>query len=226
MLGVRGDWEATRFPVGERRASSDCVLRDLAYLLLPRESPSFPTTPSNGDEKRTPLPRWDVFPSLIINIKRSISNCDACKDHWGDLYYPLGLSIQAEFPRSGFETLIWQRGGGEWRDACGKRVLGETPQGLRRLTARPTESEPFPGAPRAPQYLETESSRILPVSGTRKEHGWYGSHPCSFVRVHITITSLYNGAANGPLGKDAQLIEDLSSIDRTKEYQLTYLQNR
>ncbi len=52
-MSVRGGWEATRFPLGEWQASSDCVLRDLAYLLLPRESRSFPTTPFDVGEKRT-----------------------------------------------------------------------------------------------------------------------------------------------------------------------------
>ncbi|SDO33570.1 hypothetical protein SAMN05421677_104154 [Halobacillus aidingensis] len=61
MLSGRGGWEATRFPVGERRASSDYVLRDLAYLLLPRESRSFPTTPFDVWVKRTLLPRMSDF---------------------------------------------------------------------------------------------------------------------------------------------------------------------
>ncbi|REJ09765.1 hypothetical protein DYE48_09215 [Halobacillus trueperi] len=40
--------------------------------------------------------------------------------------------MQADFSRSGFENLPWQRGGGEWGDSCGKKVLGETPQSEAR----------------------------------------------------------------------------------------------
>ncbi|REJ09925.1 hypothetical protein DYE48_07400 [Halobacillus trueperi] len=37
---------------------------------------------------------------------------------------PINMCIKAAYSRSGFEILIWQRGGGEWRDSCGKKVHG------------------------------------------------------------------------------------------------------
>ncbi len=86
-LSVRGGWEATRFPVGERRASSDCVLRDLAYLLLPRESRSFPTTPFHVREKR-PLYQVGLSPHYPIDrsMKRFVSSLYVL---WSGLYDPL-----------------------------------------------------------------------------------------------------------------------------------------
>ena len=45
VLSVRGGWEATRFPVGEWQASSDFVLRDLAYLLSPTGVSQLPNPP-------------------------------------------------------------------------------------------------------------------------------------------------------------------------------------
>ncbi|REJ04886.1 hypothetical protein DYE48_20980, partial [Halobacillus trueperi] len=41
---------------------------------------------------------------------------------------PITMCIKAANSESGFEILKWQRGGGEWRDSCGKKVHGETPQ--------------------------------------------------------------------------------------------------
>ncbi len=46
MLSFRVGEEATRFPVGDLASFLGTIaLRDLAYLLLPRESRSFPTNP-------------------------------------------------------------------------------------------------------------------------------------------------------------------------------------
>ncbi|REJ06725.1 hypothetical protein DYE48_18510 [Halobacillus trueperi] len=42
------------------------------------------------------------------------------------------MDIKAAYSGSGFEILIWQKGGGEWGDSCGKKVHGETPQSEAR----------------------------------------------------------------------------------------------
>ncbi|QAS53623.1 hypothetical protein HLI_16150 [Halobacillus litoralis] len=48
-----------------------------------------------------------------------------------------------------FREMNIVRGGGERRDSCGKRVLGETPEGIMPEEAQraPAESELFPAAP-------------------------------------------------------------------------------
>ncbi|REJ09779.1 hypothetical protein DYE48_06595 [Halobacillus trueperi] len=143
--------------MGERRASSDCVLRDLAYLLLPRESRSFPTTPFHEDEKRTPLLWEGAFHySGVISIKRTISSFS----------HVITICIKAAYSGYGFEILIWQRGGGEWRDSCGTKVHGETPQDAVRGGS--PHSRGKRAIPRSPdphnKHLETESSTIGSLS--------------------------------------------------------------
>ncbi len=163
-LRVRGGWEATRFPVGERRASSDCVLRDLAYLLLPRESRSFPTTPFHVREKRTPVPSWTVSP--LSNRYKYEALCIKPLRTLEQFIRSASSIINTDYCGSGFWNLPWQRGGGEWRDSCGNRVLGETPQGvsLRRLTALPRKASHSPQPHPLNKSLEIESSTILPFS--------------------------------------------------------------
>ncbi len=53
---LRGVWETTRFPAGEPASLLGRFhsLWGLAWLLLPLESRSFPTTPFEEWEKRTP----------------------------------------------------------------------------------------------------------------------------------------------------------------------------
>ncbi|REJ10084.1 hypothetical protein DYE48_05050 [Halobacillus trueperi] len=60
------------------------------------------------------------------------------------------------------KILIWQRGGGEWGDSCGKEVLGETPQdAVRGGSPRSHGKRAIPRSPHAlTKSLETESSRI------------------------------------------------------------------
>ncbi|RDY70827.1 hypothetical protein DXT76_11400 [Halobacillus trueperi] len=49
---------------------------------------------------------------------------------------------------SSFETLVWQRGGGEWRDSCGEKVLGETPQdAVRGVSPRSRGKRAIPRSP-------------------------------------------------------------------------------
>ncbi len=134
---------------GEWRASSDSVLRDLAYLLLPRESRSFPTTPFHVREKRIPVPEALCIKPLrtlerFIRSASSIINTDYCG--------------------SGFENLPWQRGGGEWRDSCGKKVQGETPQdAVRGGSPRSRGKRVIPRSPYPlNKSLEIESSTIQP----------------------------------------------------------------
>ncbi|REJ05784.1 hypothetical protein DYE48_19940 [Halobacillus trueperi] len=76
------------------------------------------------------------------------------------------MSIQADFLRNGFEILTWLKGGGEWRDSCGKKVLGETPQdAVRGGSPRSRGKRVIPRSPHPlNKSLETESSTILPFS--------------------------------------------------------------
>ncbi|REJ09363.1 hypothetical protein DYE48_09730 [Halobacillus trueperi] len=61
---------------------------------------------------------------------------------------------------SGFETLIWQRGGGEWRDSCGKKVLGETPQsGARGGSPRPRGKRVIPLRPQS--RIQTSRNQVF-----------------------------------------------------------------
>ncbi|REJ08314.1 hypothetical protein DYE48_14230 [Halobacillus trueperi] len=71
------------------------------------------------------------------------------------------MDIKAAYSGSGFEILIWQRGGGEWRDSCGKKVLGETPQDAVRGGSPRSRGKRAITRSLHPlnKSLETESSR-------------------------------------------------------------------
>ena len=63
-----------------------------------------------------------------------------------------------------FENLLGQGASGDGEDSCGKRVLGETPQGcsLRRLTALPRKAT----HPPTPRTTHTKISKLsLPQLG-------------------------------------------------------------
>ncbi|REJ05649.1 hypothetical protein DYE48_20210 [Halobacillus trueperi] len=57
------------------------------------------------------------------------------------------------------------RGGGEWRDSCGKKVHGETPQdAVRGGSPRSRGKRAIPRSPiHLYKTLETESSTILHI---------------------------------------------------------------
>ncbi|REJ09383.1 hypothetical protein DYE48_09840 [Halobacillus trueperi] len=63
---------------------------------------------------------------------------------------------------SGFENLPWQKGEGGWRDSCGKKVLGETPQdAVRGGSPRSRGKRAIPLRPHPlNKSIETESSTI------------------------------------------------------------------
>ncbi|REJ08624.1 hypothetical protein DYE48_13105 [Halobacillus trueperi] len=72
------------------------------------------------------------------------------------------MCIKAAYSGCGFEILILQRGGGEWRDSCGKKVYGETPQdAVRGGSPRSRGKRAIPRSPYPlNKSLETESSTI------------------------------------------------------------------
>ncbi|REJ08285.1 hypothetical protein DYE48_14080 [Halobacillus trueperi] len=73
------------------------------------------------------------------------------------------VCIKAAYSRSVFEILIWQRGGGEWRDSCGKKVHGETPQDA--VQGGSPRSRGKRAIPRSPIHLIKVSKPTLPRSG-------------------------------------------------------------
>ncbi len=164
VLGVRGGWEATRFPVGEWRTSSDSVLRDLAYLLLPRESRSFPTTPFHVRKKRTPVPSWMVshYPT-VRSIERSVSNLYV---PWSGLYDPLLQSYILTIAEVVSRTFHGKGAEGNGETPAGTECLVRPHKAvsLRRLTALPRKASHSPQPHPLDKSLETEFSTTLPVS--------------------------------------------------------------
>ncbi|REJ10151.1 hypothetical protein DYE48_05420 [Halobacillus trueperi] len=73
------------------------------------------------------------------------------------------MCIKAANSESGFEILKWQRGGGEWRDSCGKKVHGETPQDAVRGGS--PRSRGKRAIPRSPIHSTKVSNLSLPQSG-------------------------------------------------------------
>ncbi|REJ06691.1 hypothetical protein DYE48_18335 [Halobacillus trueperi] len=80
------------------------------------------------------------------------------------------MCIKASYSVTGFEILIWQRCGGGWRDSCGKKVHGETPQdAVRGGSPRSRGKRAIPRSTHSlSKSLETESSTIGSFYGRQK----------------------------------------------------------
>ena len=76
------------------------ALRDLAYLLLPRESRSFPTTPFHVWKKRTPIPRRSFSHSSLLSMHKALCikllRCEC--QLWGDYIIHFPQSYKLIFP--------------------------------------------------------------------------------------------------------------------------------
>ncbi|REJ10037.1 hypothetical protein DYE48_04795, partial [Halobacillus trueperi] len=96
----------------------------------------------------------------VRSIKRSVSSFQDSNTSARefDPYTPIaGLLLIRE---GGFETLIRQRGGGEWGDSCGKKVLGETPQSEARGGSPRSRGKRL--IPRSPIHSTKVSKLSLP----------------------------------------------------------------
>ncbi|REJ10548.1 hypothetical protein DYE48_03445 [Halobacillus trueperi] len=92
-IGAAGKLLAFLWGSAELPRTASCGISPISFL--PRESHSFPTTPFDVGEKRTPLPSWIVFHYLTV---RSIK-CSASSFYvlWSGLYDPLSLMVKADF---------------------------------------------------------------------------------------------------------------------------------
>ena len=99
MLSVRGGGEAARFPAGMTASLLELKLCGVSPANpFPRESRSFPTTPSDVCEKRTPIPINSVFHHpCAIGIKRFISSFHGQNDCHGSLYASRFLGDKSSF---------------------------------------------------------------------------------------------------------------------------------
>ncbi|SDP33987.1 hypothetical protein SAMN05421677_11662 [Halobacillus aidingensis] len=92
---------------------------------------------------------------------------------------------------SGFENLPWQKGEGEWRDSCGKKVLGETPQDAVRGGS--PRSRGKQAIPRSPTHSTKVSKLNLPQSGAFLEEwdaykiGDNSLETASLKRIHFVL---------------------------------------
>ncbi|REJ08329.1 hypothetical protein DYE48_14310 [Halobacillus trueperi] len=118
--GVVGKLLAFLWGSGELPRTTSCGISPISFL--PRESRSFPTTPFDVREIRTPIPRGSVSHSSHLSrhkalwIKLLRSECPL----WRGLYYPFPSIIQADFPEVVSRTFHGKGAEGNGETPAGK----------------------------------------------------------------------------------------------------------